>query len=188
MSIRSFCMIASIVLSVLDRLPVAVAQQPATKSPPGAPPASKHDPSERARKAAILESDRWRRAMFERDQWLRTQTVFGADDVERIKADFTARVDAMSAEELQRVLGDLEAKSRILDTQEARDARASFGRDLARSVGQRRERLLAEIPDLATITPAQLNELIARFERRRASRAAFHTNRQAQVDAQLQSN
>lgn len=121
MSTRNFCMIASIVLAVLHRLPTAVAQQPATESPPGVPPASKHDPSadsdaanERAQIAAILDSDRWRRAMFERDQWLRTQTVFGPDEVERIKADFAARVDAMSADELRRVLGDLEAKSRIL--------------------------------------------------------------------------
>jgi hypothetical protein len=144
--------------------------------------------SDADRKAAILNSECWRRAMFERDQWLRTQTIFPADQVEQLRADFAARVQAMSADELQQVQSDLETKFRLLDTPQARDARAWFGQYLAVLSDRRRAEVLQELPNLSTMTPAQLNEVLMKIERKRSSQAGFNRARQGKVNAQVQAN
>jgi hypothetical protein len=140
------------------------------------------------RKAAILNSECWRRAIFERDQWLRTQTVFPPEQVPQLRADFAARVDAMSADELEQVLKDLETKFRLLDTPEAREIRAWFGQYLAVLAERRRADVTKEIPDLATMTPAQLTDVLMKIQRKQSSQAGFNRGRQAQVNAQLQAN
>jgi hypothetical protein len=143
---------------------------------------------EAERKAAILNSECWRRAVFERDQWLRTQTVFPPDQVEQVQQEFAARVEAMSGDELQQVLADLETKMRLLDTPEAREIRAWFGQYMAVLAERRRADILKEIPNLATMTPAQANEMLMKIQRKRSAQAGFDRGRQAKVAAQKQAN
>lgn len=138
-----------------------------------APPAAVSDAE---RKARILESDSWRRAIFERDEWLRTQTVLPAEEVARIKRDFQARVEGMSAVELEMVLADLQLKLQMLNTPEARDVRAWFGHYLSILSSQRREEMLKSIPDLANINSQQLQQTLSRLAQQRNAR----TQRQAQ--------
>ena len=90
---------------------LARGQQSAPANAPAksaAPPATSRAADDAARKAEILSSDCWRRAMFDFNSWLRTQKVYPPEEVARIRADFTARVDAMSADELKLVQADLE--------------------------------------------------------------------------------
>jgi hypothetical protein len=146
-------------------MPAADGQQPAPQ--PAAQPAA----TEAARKAEILASECWRRAIFERNEWLRTQTVFPPEEVARIKTDFAARVDQMSAKELEFLLADLQAKFRLLETPEARDIRAWFGNYLSILAERRREEVLRDIPDLATMNSTQLQQTLARLAERRDARA-----------------
>jgi hypothetical protein len=133
--------------------------------------------SEAERKAKILESDCWRRAIFERNEWLRTQTIFPPEEVARIKTDFQARVDRMSAVELEMVLADLQLKFQMLNTPDARDVRAWFGHYMSILSSQRREEMLKTIPDLATINSQQMQQTLSRLAQQRNSR----TQRQAQT-------
>ena len=123
--------------------------------------------SDAERKAEILGSECWRRAMFELNEWLRVQSVYPPDEVARIKADFSARVDQMSANELQFVLADLEAKFRILDTQQAREVRAWLGNYLSIISDRRRDELLKTIPEFATMSSIQLQQTIDRLAKHR---------------------
>jgi hypothetical protein len=143
------------------------ASAPPAKASNAAAAATARPTTDAERKAEILGSDCWRRAMFELNEWLRIQTVHPPDEVARIKADFSARVDQMSASELQFVLSDLEAKFRILDTQQAREVRAWLGNYLSIISDRRRDELLKTIPDFATMSSMQLQQSIDRLAKRR---------------------
>ena len=133
--------------------------------------------SETEQKAAILDSDCWRRAMFELNEWFRSQTVYTQEEVADMRADFEDQVDQMSAKELKDVLSDLEAKFRIMDTPEVREVRAWFGRYISLLADWRREELLRDIPNFATMTASQLNEEIMKIQRKKNLRANSNRNR-----------
>jgi hypothetical protein len=156
-----------------------------------APKASAGAASDAEQKAKILQSDCWRRAMFELSEWLRIQSVYPPDEVARIKADFSARVEKMSAVELQFVLTDLEAKFRILDSPEAREVRAWLGNYLSIISDRRRDELLKTIPDFATMNSQQLQQTINRLAQRRESRlrtqSAFESVRTTKTNPWQQS-
>jgi hypothetical protein len=124
-----------------------------------------------ARKAEILGSNCWRRAMFELSEWLREQSIYPPEEVARIKRDFSARVEQMSPEELRAVLADLDAKFRILETRESREVRAWLGNYLSVLSDRRRDELLQTIPDFATMTSTQLQQTIDRLGALRDSRS-----------------
>jgi LPS O-antigen subunit length determinant protein (WzzB/FepE family) len=121
------------------------------------------------KKAEILASKRWRRAMFEMSEWLSAQKIYDQKQVEKLKADFTARVNRMSATELQYMLADMEAKFQILETPEAEDARAWLAQYLSLLADKKREEVIAQLPNVATMTAAQLRDEIARIEERRTA-------------------
>jgi hypothetical protein len=140
-----------------------------------------------ARKMELMQSERWRRAIFEFGQWLSSQTIYNAEEVTQIKADFNARVVGMSSYELEYLLDDLDAKLAILATPEAQDAKAWLGEYLAAMSDQRRARLLEQVPNRATMTSEQLRQEIDRIQRQRTElqqqQQAFATRRQDLVDA-----
>ena len=123
------------------------------------------------------------RAMFERNEWLRIQNVYPPDEVTRIKSDFSARVDQMSASELQFVLSDLEAKFRILDTQQSRETRAWLGNYLSIISDRRRDELLKTIPDFATMSSMQLQQTMDRLAKRRDTGIRRQTRNQQLTDS-----
>ncbi len=145
-----------------------------------------------AQRAEILNSECWRRAMFELDEWFRSQTIYTPEEVSRQRADFADQVDKMSVKELQAVLSDMQDKFQILSAPELREIRAWFGQYLSVLADRKREEVLRDIPNFATMTPAQLTQEILKIQRKkqqgRASHAAFDRHRQAQVNAQLQAN
>ena len=120
-------------------------------------------------KAEILASTQWRRAMFEMNEWLSAQQIYDAQQVAKIKSDFAAKVQKMSAGELQFMLGDMEAKFQILDTKEAEDARAWLGHYLSILSDKSREEVISRLPNLATMSADQLRQQIAAIENRRAA-------------------
>ena len=107
--------------------------------------------------------------MFEMNEWFRSQTVYTPEQVAKIRSDFSARVDKMSAQELQFVLADLKTKFQILDSREAREVRAWFGNYLSFLSNRRRDEMLQMIPEVSTMTSAQLQQTIARLAQRRDS-------------------
>ena len=54
-----------------------------------------------ASKSELLQSPRWRRAIFELGEWLSTQTIYSPREVQRIKAGFNDKVMRMSSRELE---------------------------------------------------------------------------------------
>jgi hypothetical protein len=105
-----------------------------------------------------------------------------------MRADFAARVDTMSALELQAVIADLDAKFRILATPQLQETRAWFGWYLSLLTDRRRDEILREIPDFPTMTAAQLQQAILKIQRKQSARASANRNSRARNDARIQSH
>ncbi len=150
-----------------------------------AEPAADKDTDDVSRKAAIMHGARWQRAVFELGQWLATQSIYPPDEVLRIKAGFNDRVARASADELEQMLDNLDAKLRIVDSPEARDARDWVGHYLSAMSDSRRARALARVPDITQMSAADLEAEIATVTRKRADiqqrQAAFESGRQELV-------
>jgi hypothetical protein len=164
-------------LACLTILAVALATPLVAADPP---PAARPGPSERtmpsqatpedaARKVEIMSGPRWRRAIFELGEWLSSQQIYSPQQVTRIKADFNRRVSGMSSYELEYLLDDLDAKFKVLETPEARDAKAWLGQYLSAMSDQRRAEALRDVPDVVTMTSSQLQQEINRIEQKRVS-------------------
>jgi len=167
----------------------AIGQQPAppaaTSAAAAKPPAAA-DEGDLARKADIMNSQRWRRAIFELGEWLSSQQIYTPQDVRNIKADFNRRVSAMSSYELEYLLEDLDAKFKILETPEAKDARQWVGQYLSVMSDQKRAEVLKDVPDVVTMSASQLQQEINKIEQKRSSlqqqQQAFDSSRQQLVD------
>jgi len=162
---------------------------PGPAADPAAPAAAGSDKpvgaDDLARKAEIMSGQRWRRAIFELGEWLSSQQIYTPQEVNRIKADFNRRVAGMSSYELEYLLDDLDAKFKVLESPEARDAKAWLGQYLAAMSDRRRAEALRDVPDVVTMTAAQLQQEIGRIEQKRTSlqqrQQAFDQSREALV-------
>jgi len=167
---RSYLMLRIGGASVLVALSLATFS-PALAAEPGAgdkqPAGGKEDDA--ARKAEIMSSQQWRRAIFELGEWLSAQQLYSPQEVNRIKADFNRRVAGMSSYELEYLLEDLDAKFKIMETPEAKDAKAWIGQYMAAMSDQKRADVLKDVPDVVTMTSAQLQQEIDRIEQKKAA-------------------
>jgi FtsZ-binding cell division protein ZapB len=170
-----------IAFAVAARGPAADPSAPAAAAESGKPPAA----DDLARKAEIMSGQRWRRAIFELGEWLSAQQIYTPQEVNRIKADFNRRVAGMSSYDLEYLLDDLDAKFKVLESPEARDAKAWLGQYLAAMSDRRRAEALRDVPDVVTMTSSQLQQEIDRIEQKRASlqqrQQAFDQSREALV-------
>jgi hypothetical protein len=121
------------------------------------------------RKADIMHGSQWQRAVAELGGWLSTQTVYTPAEVRRIKVRFNEQVAAMSSYELEYLLDSIDQKIRLLDTPEARDAKAWLGEYLSAMSDARRARELRNVPNLLEMDAAQLWQEIQRIDRKRAA-------------------
>ncbi len=160
------------------------ADQPAAPAATAAP-AGDTAAEDLVRKAEIMNSTRWRRAIFELGEWLSSQQIYTADQVHAIKADFNRRVAGMSSYDLEYLLDDLDAKFKVMDSPEARDARAWVGQYLAAMSDQKRAQTLKDVPDVVRMSAAQLEQEIGKIEAERnrlqQRQAAFDQSRAQQV-------
>lgn len=122
------------------------------------------DDGELARKADILHSPGWQRAIAELGSWLATQSVYTPSQVRRIKVQFNDRVAAMSSYELEYLLDSLSAKLRLLDTAEARDAKAWLGEYLSAMSDARRAQAMRNVPNILDMSADQLWQEIQRID------------------------
>jgi methyl-accepting chemotaxis protein len=178
-----FASFAAVILLFASAVVAVSADSPA---PTGQRPAAPDAAGDVTRKAEIMNGQRWRRAIFELSEWLSSQQIYSPQEVNRIKADFNRRVAGMSSYELEYLLDDLDAKFKILETPEAKDARAWVGQYLAVMSDSKRAEVLKDVPDVVTMSAAQLQQEVDRIEQTKASlqqrQQAFDQSRQTMVD------
>lgn len=162
-----------------------------TAADPAAQPAPEAAESDAVRKAELLASPRWRRAMFELNEWLSTQKIYDEKQVARIKVDLNRRAATASSYDLEYLLEDLETKFKILETPEAQEARAWLAQYLAVMSDRKREQVLKDVPNIVTMSSAQLGEEIRKIEDKRSSlqrqQATFDATRQSLAQDHMRS-
>jgi hypothetical protein len=127
------------------------------------------DDGDLARKADLLHSPEWQRAIAELGSWLATQSVYSPSEVRRIKMQFNDRVAAMSSYELEYLLDSISAKLQLLDTAEARDAKAWLGEYLSAMSDARRAQEMRNIPSILDMSADQLWREIQRIDSMRGT-------------------
>ena len=176
--------VAALLLALTAITPEALAQAPAPQPAP-APDAAAAPQDDIAKKAEILRSPRWRRAVFELGDWLDTQEIYPPKQVQKIKSDFNHRVAKMSSYELEYLLEDLEQKFKVMDSPEAKDARAWVGQYLSAMSDRKRDEVLKDIPNVVSMSAGELSQEIQKIETKRQSlqrqQAAFDQGRQELV-------
>lgn len=143
------------------------------------------------RKADLMDGAQWQRAVAELGGWLATQTVYTPAEVWRIKVRFNEQVAAMSSYELEYLLDSIDQKMRLLETPQARDAKAWLGEYLSAMSDSRRAQELRNVPNLLDMDAAQLWQEIQRIDRKRATlqqRQQGVTARQAALADRAASN
>lgn len=183
---------AALVLCYVAVSSVTLAQAPAPQAAPAPSAAPEATPQDDiAKKAEILRSPRWRRAVFELGDWLDTQEIYPPKQVQKIKSDFNQRVAKMSSYELEYLLEDLEQKFKVMDSPEAKDARAWVGQYLSAMSDRKRDEVLKDIPNVVSMSAGELSQEIQKIETKRQSlqrqQAAFEQGRQQLVE-QAQAN
>jgi hypothetical protein len=154
-----------------------VAQAPS----PGSAPADSD--AQQAKRRQILESERWRQAYNEFEDWLSVQQIYRPEEIATIRQQMRERVARMSPQELERFLDQMEERLRVLKSPEAEDARQWLKQFMA--VARNPEQQLGrQRPDVLNMTAAQIRQEINWLEQHRASRqqaqAAFNQTRTAQ--------
>jgi len=127
------------------------------------------DDGDMARKADIMHGSQWQQAIAELGEWLSTQNVYSPSEVRRIKMQFNDRVDGMTSYELEYLLDSITAKLQLLQTPEARDAKAWLGEYLSAMSDGRRAQELRQVPNLLTMNAAQLWQEIQRIDAKRSA-------------------
>lgn len=147
--------------------------------------AAASDECDLSRKVDIMRSLRWQQAIAELREWLDTQTIHPPAEVRRIKVRFNERVAAMSSYELEYLLDDLDAKFQVMDSPEARDARAWVGQYLSAMSDRKRAETLKDVPNVVTMSAGELQREITAIEQKRAGireqQAAFDQSRRQMV-------
>lgn len=121
------------------------------------------------RKADLMDGPQWQRAVAELGTWLATQTVYTPAEVWRIKVRFNEQVAAMSSYELEYLLDSVDQKMRLLETPQARDAKAWLGEYLSAMSDSRRAQELRKVPNLLDMDAARLWQEIQRIDQKRAT-------------------
>ncbi len=161
-------------------------QQPDGPSGSGTKDGNATGQSDLARKAEVMHSSRWRRAIFELSEWLSSQEIYSPKEVSRIKSDFNRRVEKMSSYDVEYLLEDLETKFKVIDSPEAQEARAWVGQYMSAMSDRKRHEVLKDLPDVVNMTAGQLSQEIEKIEQKRSqlqqSQNAFDQGRQTLVD------
>lgn len=180
--------LAATVIASLALLPLA--GKHAGAAPDDEPPAADAQ-DDFAAKSALLQSPRWRRAVFELGEWLSTQKIYSPKQVQSIKAGFNDKVMRMSSQELEYLLDDLEAKFKVMETPEAREARDWVGQYLSAMSDRKRAEVLKDVPNVVEMSAGELAQEIEKIEKTRTSlqdrQASFEKGRQ-QVAAAAEAN
>ena len=175
----------------------SLAQQPDPSKSSGAAPnqtTSDANSSDSAAKAKIVASPAWKQINDEFQKWLASQAIYTPADVERIKANLKAQIQAMPASELQGFLDDWQAKLKVLNGKDFQDAQQWLGEYLSVLTDGFRRRTLKDLglDNVANMTARQLEDAIVRIRANRLAtqqrQAAFEQSRQQMVRMVQQTN
>ncbi len=137
---------------------IAVGQQ--SKPPVGRP----------APAPSVVDSPEWAATRQAYQEWLTVQQVYSEQEVQKMVSDLRVRVAAMSEPERVAFLNDMQARLAVLNSDQARQARAWLGENLSRMTPAGQQKLRQQIPDIANMSAAQLQQALTTKQMQMQSR------------------
>lgn len=145
-----------------------------------------------AAQATIVDSPQWQAARQEFQQWLSVQQVYSEQEIQTMVEDLRLRVAAMSEPERVAFLKEMQARLEVLNSDQARQARAWLNENMARMTPAGQERLRRQIPDVAHMSAGELQQALAakqlQMQSRQRSSAAAAQLRAQQNQLAMQMN
>lgn len=172
------------------------ARSPATQQPKSSrntantasAPARAAKPDDAEAKAAILQSASWKEVIQRFNDWLSIQAIYTADEVRHIRARLNAGIDRMNPDQLQFFEADMRAKLDVLTSERALDAQAYLAEKLLVASDAFARKIREQLPDVLSMTPAQIDQSLSIFAAKRQSRQQMQSNFEQTRDRRLAAN
>ncbi len=162
------------------KAPVGGTKAPAAgaKAPP--PPAPNS-----AEREQILESPQWKQTIADFEAWLSSQKIYDAQQVKQTRARLEVGISRMTPAQLEWFERDLQAKLKVLTSDQAQEAEAYLLQTLAVASPTYSRKIRQKLPDLLTASAAQVSQQLAGFAAKRDAttqlQQAFSDSRQQQI-------
>lgn len=169
----------------------ALSQAPGAKPPAKPQPRPAASADDEARRAALFASDRWRAILEGIRQWASTTQVYTPEEIEALRQQFNARLRNETPDEIEQSMKAMETWLAVVLSPEAREANAHIAQTLQLQSEQAARRTRESLPSVASMTAAELEQELIRFNQQRqanaATAAAFNQARQQQIQMTQQS-
>lgn len=162
-----------------------VAGGPFTKFASAQTPPRPAEPAKPRVSDAELRETGLRVVLREFDEWASVQKTYEPDQVKEFRAQIVQKAQSLEGTELGEFLVNTDQRLQILTGAEAREARKWLNEELLKSSPQRKAQIKSELPDVAHMSIAQLEEAYDNWQSKRAGEkretAAFIKSRDKQV-------
>ncbi len=153
-----------------------------------APQRTDAKPDDATVKAAILQSASWKEVIQRFNDWLSVQAIYTTDEVRHIRARLNAGIDRMNPDQLQFFEADMRAKLDVLTSERALDAQAYLTEKLLVASDAYARKVREQLPDVLSMTPAQIDQSLSIFASKRQSRVQMQSSFEQSRDRRLAAN
>ena len=108
--------------------------------------------------------------MKDLEEWASVQQIYDEDHLDKLRRELDKQVSELPIDQLPDVLADLQAKLKILQSQEAQDARKWLDETFAVAAPKYADKIRSELPDIASLSAAQLQLQLDQYSDRIAKR------------------
>jgi hypothetical protein len=159
---------------------IVSAQQPA-------PPARQPAPAQ-----AVADSPEWQATRQAFQEWLTVQQIYTDEEIQKLVNDLRLRVAGMNEQERAAFLKDMQARLAVLNSDQARQARAWLGETTSRLTPAGQQKLRRQLPDVSKMSASELQQSLAsqqlRMQARQRDREATARLRTQQNQLAMQMN
>lgn len=135
-----------------------------------------------AAKEKILNSPEWKQTFHDFNQWMSAQAIYDADQVAQIRKRMQLGISRMTPAQLERFQSDIQEKLVVLTSDEAKQAGTYLTETFAVASPAYARKVRAKLPDVLTMTAAQINQQLDLFASKHA--AALKTQKTFEADRQ----
>ncbi|MEX0642522.1 MAG: hypothetical protein WD468_07465 [Pirellulales bacterium] len=141
---------------------------------------------------SVVDSPEWQATRQAFQQWLTVQQVYTDQEMQAMVNDLRTRVAAMNEQERAAFLKDMQSRLAVLNSEQAVQARAWMSENMSRMTPAGQQKLRRQIPDVANMSAAQLQQALAskqmQMQGRQQSQAATAQFRTQQNQMAIQMN
>lgn len=142
-------------------------------------------PEQIERRNKLFASDRWKKIVAGLQAWASTQQIYTPEQLEQIRQTYDKRLLSDSPQQVEQTMSEMEQWLAVVLSPEARQANAYIAQTLALESKQAAEKTRKSLPNVAFMSPAQLEQELIAFNNQRqsdaAAAAAFNQARQQQI-------